>query len=202
MGWIEATAVVFGLAAVWLTVKQSIWCWPAGLVQVTIYSYIFFEVRLYSDLILHVIYIGIQIYGWHHWLRGGGGPRRNELPVTSLSRVEVWGLSLITAGGSAAWGWAMASWTDAVVPFGDAFTTVASLIAIWLQAQKRLASWVFWIAVDVVAIGIYLYKDLLLTAVLYLMFLVMSLIGYREWRRSMAEEDFVTATDTVSQHPV
>ena len=71
MSWMEAVAVVFGVACVWLTIRQSIWCWPTGLVQVFLYIFIFYEVKLYSDLILHVIYVGLQIYGWQHWLRGG-----------------------------------------------------------------------------------------------------------------------------------
>ncbi len=183
MTGIESLAVFFGLMAVWFTVKQNIWCWPAGLIQVALYCYIFLQVKLYSDLILHVIYIFIQVYGWYHWLKGG--PARNSLPVTRLSRIEAWLLPLLTASGSLMWGWGMATWTDASFPFAHAFTTVASLVAMWLQAQKRLASWPFWIAVDVVAIAIYLQKDLMLTSGLYLVFLVMSIIGWREWYRSV-----------------
>src|SRR5690606_35497430 len=80
---IEAVAVVFGLFCVGLTIRQNIWCWPTGLVQVALYIIIFYQVKLYSDLILHVIYVGMQIYGWYHWLHGG----RNDgvLRVTTLS---------------------------------------------------------------------------------------------------------------------
>ena len=89
MNWIEAVAVVFGIVCVALTVRQSIWCWPAGLVQVTLYVYVFYGARLYSDMILHVIYIGVQVYGWHHWLHGAqrspsGSGVRASLPVTML----------------------------------------------------------------------------------------------------------------------
>lgn len=190
MLYIEAAAVVFGLLAVWLTVRQNIWCWPAGLVQVSLYVVIFMSVKLYSDLILHVIYIFLQVYGWYSWKYGGRD--HSALPVTSLSPRAVAGWSAIALGGTVAWGSLMGSLTDAAVPYGDAFTTAASLIAMWLQARKRLESWMFWIAVDVVAIGIYWFKALYLTTGLYAVFLVLSIIGWREWRDSLRKRQGVT----------
>lgn len=181
--WIEATAVFFGLLCVWLVVKQSIWCWPTGLVQVTLYMFIFYEVKLYSDLILHGIYVVLQVYGWYHWLHGGRD--RDALPVTRLSQRALGAWCLVTVAGTLGWGSLMASWTDAAIPYGDAFTTVASLIAQWLMARKRLANWGFWIAVDVVAVGIYWVKELYLTSGLYAVFLGLSIWGLVEWRRSL-----------------
>jgi nicotinamide mononucleotide transporter len=89
--------------------------------------------------------------------------------------------------GTAAWGFVMATYTDAAVPYGDAFTTVASLLAQWLMARKKVESWIFWIAVDVIAIGIYWYKELILTAGLYAVFLVLATIGLFAWRKSLHE---------------
>ena len=180
---IEAIAVVFGLLAVWLTVRQHIACWPAGLVQVTLYVWIFYQVRLYSDLILHVIYIGVQIYGWYHWLHGGRD--RSELPVTRLTATETGFWSAAALAGTAGWGYLMATTTDAAVPYGDAFTTAASLVAMWLQARKKLESWWFWIAVDVVAIVIYWYKALYLTSGLYLVFLGLCIAGIAAWKKTL-----------------
>ena len=183
---IESAAVVFGLICVWLTVRQNIWCWPTGLVQVALYIFIFYQVKLYSDLILHFVYVGLQIYGWYHWLHGG--KNRALLPVSTLgarSRI-IWPLLVIAGAGG--WGYLMANFTDAAVPYGDAFTTVASLIAQWLMARKRLESWLFWIAVDVVAIGIYWHKSLYLTSGLYAIFLVLATIGLFEWRKTLVSD--------------
>jgi nicotinamide riboside transporter PnuC len=83
---IEASASAFWLLCVWLTVRQNIWCWPTGLVMVSLYVWIFYQVRLYSDMILQVIYIVLQIYGWAHWLRGG--PRESPLPITRHSKSQ------------------------------------------------------------------------------------------------------------------
>ncbi len=180
---IETVAVLFGFLCVWLTIRQNIWCWPTGLVQVILYIFIFYQVKLYSDLILHIIYVVMQIYGWYHWLHGGRG--RGGLEVTRLdpSGLLIWPVAVIT--GSFGWGWLMASQTDAALPYADAFTTVASLTAQWLLARKKLECWLLWIAVDLVAIGIYWSKELLLTSGLYAVFLVLATMGFFAWRRSM-----------------
>lgn len=183
MTLIEAVAAGFGLLCVVLTIRQSIWCWPAGLIQVALYSIIFYQVKLYSDLILHVIYIGMQLYGWYHWLHGGEG--RGELRVTSLSPRGRIAWPAAIAGVTCIWGYSMQTYTDADWPFGDAFTTVASLAAQWLMARKRLESWLYWIAVDVVAIGIYWQKSLYLTSALYTLFLILAMIGLSAWQRAM-----------------
>ncbi|MBN1586034.1 MAG: nicotinamide mononucleotide transporter [Candidatus Omnitrophica bacterium] len=182
MFWIEATAVIFGFICVWLTIRQNIWCWPTGLVQVFLYIFIFYHVKLYSDLILHVVYVVLQIYGWHYWLHGGHD--RAAVPVALLSKIArtIWCLTVVA--GTCGWGYGMATWTDAAVPYGDAFTTVASLAAQWLLARKKLESWILWVCVDVVAIGIYLYKGLYLTSGLYCAFLILAVQGFFAWRKA------------------
>ena len=154
-----------------------------GIVQVLLFIIIFYEAKLYSDLILHVVYVFMQMYGWYHWMHGG--VKHSELQVSRSSPLFsiLWiGVSIL---GTFAWGWLMANHTDASVPYPDAFTTVTSLVAQWLLARKKLESWLFWIAVDIVAIGVYFYKQLFLTAGLYSIFLVLATIGLFSWRRSM-----------------
>jgi len=187
MTWIEATAVVFGLICVWMTIRQNIWCWPTGLVQVALYILIFYQVKLYSDLLLHIIYVGLQVYGWHHWLHGG--KNRTQLPVSTLGVRSRMAWPVATIVGTFGLGYLMSTFTDAAVPYGDAFTTVASLIAQWLMARKRLESWLFWISVDVVAVGIYWHKSLYLTSGLYAVFLVLATLGWFAWRKSLRENE-------------
>lgn len=179
---LEIVGTVFGLLCVWLTVRQSLWCWPTGLVQVLAFMAIFYQVKLYSDLILHVIYVGMQIYGWWFWLHGGKNHR--EARVTVQPTTFRLGWLTVTLVGTGAWGYGMATWTDAAAPYGDAFTTVASLCAQWMLARKRLESWFYWIAVDLVAIGIYFSKGLYVTTGLYSVFLVLATCGVVGWWRS------------------
>lgn len=186
MEWVEPVAAFFGLVAVILVVRQNIWCWPTGLIQVALYVFVFLQVKLYSDVILHMIYVVVQLYGWYHWLHGGAD--HSELPVSRLSDPARMAWIVAALAGTAGWGYFMSATTDAAIPYGDAFTTATSLIAMWLQARKRIESWYFWIAVDVVAIGIYYYKGLLWTSGLYAVFLVLCFVGLVSWQRSLREK--------------
>lgn len=194
MIWVEAVATVFGLICVWFTVKQNILCWPTGLIQVLLYIVIFYAVKLYSDVGLQIIYVFMQIYGWYHWLHGG--PHRAALPVSSLdmSVFVIW--MLVGIAGTTGLGYFMHTNTDAAAPYPDAFVAIISLIAQWLMSRKNLESWYFWIAVDVVAIAVYLYKDLYLTAGLYCVFLVLACMGYALWKKSLLS-DIVLAESMV-----
>ena len=192
MSLIELTAVAFGLACVVLTIYQSIWCWPTGLVMVGLYIVIFFEAKLYSDMALQVVYVGLQVYGWHQWLRGG--PRESALPVTRLSGRALAGWTAAGLGGAGVLGLVMSRATDASLPYWDALTTSLSLVAQWLMARKRLESWLFWIVVDVVAVGVYVAKDLRPTAGLYAVFLVLATIGLLTWIKSLPTPDRAAAT--------
>jgi nicotinamide mononucleotide transporter len=184
LSFLEIFAVAFGLASVVLTVRQSVWCWPTGLVQVTLYIFVFHSARLYSDMILHVIYVGLQLYGWHHWLRGGQA--RQAPAVSRLAPVQLllWSAAVVAA--ALGWGEVMERHTDAALAHLDAFIATASLCAQYLLARKKLESWLFWIVVDVVAIGVYWSRGLELTAALYAVFLCLCLAGLAAWYRSLA----------------
>jgi len=183
MSLIEIVAVVSGLGCVWLTTRQNIWCWPVGLLMVSLYIVIFWRAKLYSDMGLQVVYVGLQFYGWHQWLRGG--PRQSRLDVSRVSVLP----AVCWAGGAAACivglGYVMRTKTDAALPYWDAVTTVLSLVAQMWMARKLLESWLVWIVVDVLAIGIYAVKGLHLTAGLYAVFLVLAVMGFVAWKRSM-----------------
>jgi nicotinamide mononucleotide transporter len=183
MTWIEGIAAICGLLCVWWTVRQNVFCWPSGLIQVVLYIGVFYHAKLYSDLILHVIYVIMQLYGWYHWLYGGR--QRTELRVTELSLLALLAWISLGVAATVPWGYSMATYTDAAAPYADAFIAVASLIAQWLMARKKLESWYFWIAVDVVAIAVYLFKALLITTGLYAVFLALAIAGYIQWRKTV-----------------
>lgn len=185
----EIAGVVLGVLGVWLMIRQRVSAWPVGMVQVGLYGWIFFEQKLYSDALLQGVFFILLGYGWWRWWRGRKiGAARSELPVTTLGirgRV-LW--MLAGAVGTAGWGTFMHRNTDAALPYWDAFILVFSLIAQGLQAVKRLENWVGWMIVNLVAIGVYWVKDLRLTAGLYGVFLIMAVLGWREWNRSRQEQ--------------
>jgi nicotinamide mononucleotide transporter len=181
----EIIGTVLGVIGVWLMIRQNLWSWPVGLVQVAVYTWVFYGARLYSDAILQIFFFAIQGYGWWHWLRGKHTAARSEMPVTRLGGAALAGWIALGAIGTAGWGAAMQRNTDAALPYWDAFILAFSLIAQWLQARKILENWAGWLVVNSVAIGVYWAKDLRLTAGLYVIFWLMALWGWREWRQTM-----------------
>jgi nicotinamide mononucleotide transporter len=181
--WLEAAAVLFGIVSVYLSVRENIWSWPTAIVNVTLYIFVFRRARLYADMALQVVYIAISLYGWYEWLHGGAG--KTELRVTR-SNARLGGL-LVTIGlvSAAALGTILGRYTNAALPYLDSTTTATSLIAQWMMARKLLENWLVWVAVDVVYIGMFLYKSLYLTAFLYAVFLVLSATGYARWRKTL-----------------
>ncbi|MHC8314438.1 nicotinamide riboside transporter PnuC [Pseudomonas sp. LB3P31] len=184
MSGLELFAAALGVIAVWLTVKQNPWCWPIGLVMVLLYSWVFFEVKLYSDMLLQVIYAALQLYGWWQWTRGGEARQGRQVSQLGASPV-VSGL-ILGAIGSLALGAAMAHWTDAAQPWLDAALSGFSLVAQLWMAQKRVQCWPLWIVLDVIFVGLFIYKGMYLTAGLYALFTVIAIQGWREWRADPA----------------
>lgn len=181
----EIIGTVLGVIGVRLMIRQELWGWPVGLVQVGIYAWVFYGAKLYSEAILQVLFFVLQIYGWWHWARRGGlgSSPPGVLPVTQLSSMARGGWVVVGAGLTAVWGWGMHRLTDATLPWWDAFILIFSLIAQWLQARKKMECWLGWLLVNTVAVGVYWVKDLRLTSGLYLIFWWMSLWGWREWRQ-------------------
>ncbi len=196
IGLVEVAATIAGLASVTFTVRQSVWCWPTGLVMVALYAWVFFHAKLYADVGLQIVYVFLQIYGWWSWTRGGAG--RTSLPVRRVRRREAAGWTLAAAVAWIALVWLLVAHTDARAPHVDAAQTVLSLVATWLMAKKVLESWLLWIAVDVLSIGMYLSRDLHLTAGLYAVFLVLATLGWMAWSRSWKRADDAAACSSAS----
>ena len=179
----EVGGVVFGVAAVWLTVKENVWCWPVGLVNVALFIVVFWQARLYADMGLQVAYVALCLYGWWAWLHGGAD--HGFLRVSRAPRRAVAALALAGTLGAAALGLTLDRHTDASLPFWDSTTTSFSLVAQALQTKKWIENWLVWLAVDAVYVGIYVWKGLYLTAGLYAVFLVLAAKGLVEWRRAL-----------------
>ena len=182
----EAVAVVFGFVYVIFVIRQNVWCWPAGLVSAGLYIFVFFHARLYGQMALQGVYIIFMIYGWHAWLRGGEEGGRLALSHTPRR----WRVALGVVGGgfALALGLFLKHHTDAVLPFWDAGTVSFSLVAQLLTARKWIESWLVWIAVDVVYVGLYVSQGLYPTTALFVAFLVLAVLGFVGWRRSLREE--------------
>ena len=184
---LEFIAVVFGIISVLLSVRQNIWSWPTALVNVALFFALFYKSGLYSDMGLQVVYFVLSLYGWYEWLYGG--ENRTELHVSRTPRVLGVRLLLIGVACAATLGTLLARFTDAALPYVDSATTSTSLIAQWMMTRKILENWAVWAVVDVVYVGMFLFKRLYLTAGLYAVFLVLAIMGYVQWRRSLLQRE-------------
>jgi nicotinamide mononucleotide transporter len=182
---LEALATLFGLINIWLIVRRSVWNYPFGLAMVAIYAWIFAQpnVRLYSDVGLQVFFFVVQLYGWWNWSKSEA--ESGEVQVLLLPAAHRIGWVGIIAVATLAWGALMHRYTSASLPWWDAFIAMASVSAQLLMARRYLENWMLWIAVDAVAIGVYAAKGLMLTAILYTIFLIVSVIGLLNWRKAV-----------------
>jgi nicotinamide mononucleotide transporter len=179
---LEGIAAVFGVVSVFLSTRQNIWSWPTAIVNVALYTVVFFNGRLYGQMGLQTIYLMLSIYGWYQWLHGGV-----EHTALRVSRASPRLLALLMALNVAAW-IALAALlrrTDAALPWLDALLTTTSLVAQWMMTRKILENWLLWIAVDIVYVPMFFSQRLYATALLYAAFLVLAVMGFREWRRSL-----------------
>lgn len=191
MSPVEISAALFGLLSVYYTLREHVWCWPTGLVNVVLYVVVFFEAKLYADTLLQVIYIGLQFYGWYEWLYGG--PAKTELHISRSSGGSLALFLGLAAAVTLGMGYGLDRYTDAALPYWDSAITALSLVAQYLVAKKRLENWAFWIAVDVLGIGVYLTKGLYPTTALYGVYLVMAVLGYRAWWLTWSKEQKLVA---------
>ena len=183
---LELVAVVLTLLAVFLTARQVIWCWPLAMVSVTLYAVVFFQAKLYADMGLQALYFGLAIYGWWAWLRGGED--HGELHVSLASNKTRVVLALIGAVAGALLGLTLSRHTDASLPFMDSVLTSFSIVGQWMQTRKLLEAWLVWLGVDVFYVGMFIFKGLYPTAALYAVFLILAVMGFLSWRRTMADD--------------
>lgn len=176
---IEWIAAGLGVINISLLIFRSVWNFPFGIAMVALYVFVFFEERLYAEAGLQVFFILAQLWGWWLWVKVGGEDDR--VPVRWLDWLSraVW--VTVTAALSLNLGWMMHSFTNAVLPYADAGIAGASVAAQILLAYRRIENWLVWIAIDVASVTLYIDRGLYPTAGLYGGFLVLSLIGLKEW---------------------
>lgn len=179
---LEIAAVAISFLAIWLTARRNMLCWPLNLLACALYFKLFLDVRLYADMALQAVFaIGI-LYGWISWRRDREST--GAVVVMPLSRGA--GLGGLAMGGLAALaiGWFTSRHTDAALPWLDATLSSFSLVAQYWTARRYRESWLLWIAVDIVYVGMFIAKGLLPTAGLYAVMIGLAAIGYRDWRRA------------------
>ena len=182
---LELIGTLVGLVYLWLEYRASIYLWIASIIMPAIYIFVYYDAGLYADCGINVYYLGAALYGWAVWRYGAKGNEQAEYPITHIPTRHIAGASAVCAVALVAIAWLLMRYTDSNVPWCDAFTTALSIIGMWMLARKYLEQWWVWMVVDVVCVGLYIYKGLYFTATLYALYAVVAVMGWANWKRLM-----------------
>ena len=189
--WLELVAFVLALAMVACNIREIHWGWPLAMVSSALYLLLFWRSRLYGDALLQAFFVVLALWGWSQWLQGrpaGEGAAKSALRVHSLGRRGRLGVVLACAALWPLTAWFLQRYTDSDVPWWDAFPTAASGVGQVLLGRKLTENWLVWLIVNLVCIGLFAYKGLWLTTLLYALFSALSVVGWRAWRQLQAQQ--------------
>ncbi len=180
---LEGIAVVMGLLSVWFAKKDKIGVYPTGMISTAIYVYLLLKAGLMGDFLINAYYFIMSIYGWIFWTQQKEGVVLHQIDRMNRSEkkwsVFLFILSMLIVGGVYGLLGKWNSWTAPV----DTFTTALFFVGMWLMARRKIAHWIFWIVGDVISIPLYLYKGLTLTSFQYLIFTIIAIFGFIEWKK-------------------
>jgi len=182
---LEVIGVITGLLCVYLAAKNVIWNWPFAIISVVIYIFIFFDSHLFADMGLQFYFLATNIYGWYYWSKKPAS--EDKTPIMRIKRKE----GLLSIAAVILFTFLLGSvlkYTTASYPYLDSFCTACSLVAQFFLARKVLENWLIWVFVDVVYVGVYIYKDLHLTAIMYAIYVAIALMGYFDWKRDWKKQ--------------
>lgn len=182
---LEIIGTIIGLVYLWLEYRASIHLWIASIIMPAIYIFVYYEAGLYADFGINIYYLGAAVYGWTVWKFGKRPVDVKELPITCMPIRSWFKASLVFLVAQFFIAWLLINYTDSDVPWWDAFTTALSIVGMWMLARKYLEQWWVWMLVDVVCVGLYIYKELYFTSALYTLYAIISVFGWLNWRKLM-----------------
>ncbi len=185
---IELLASLFGIICVYLNTREIIWGWPASIIGLSLYAYTLWQANLFGYVILSIIYASIGFYGWYNWLRGG--KKKTILCITRLSLQELIIFIGLTAAISILCGKFIAkNINDADLPYWNASIACFGLLALWQLARKKIESWLVWTSVNIICVGIYSYKEIYSSTLLYSIYVLLCTRGYIKWKKKLGAEE-------------
>ncbi|MEA1876142.1 MAG: nicotinamide riboside transporter PnuC [Bacteroidota bacterium] len=186
--WIEIAGAVISLIYLYFSIKQRILLWPFGVMSALFYILIYFQNKLYADMGLQVYYVVISIYGWMVWSRKSELSGKRNLNISHISLFQTIMLIVVFIILSGIFNWILIEFTDSDVPFWDAITTAGGVVATWMLARKYIEHWLFWVLLNIISIGLYIYKGLYPTTILFAVYTTMALVGYRTWKKLLNDQ--------------
>lgn len=188
INWFEALAALLGFVSIYFQIKQKPLYWPISIIMVSMYIFVYFKSGFYADMSLQFYYLIVGFYGWYYWVFGRNKTQKtteNIPEVTTLSFKGIITAVLVSIGIFIIIYLILKNFTNSEIPLGDAFTTGISFTATWLLARKILENWLFWIVVNVTSTGLYIFKELYPTAILFFALSILAVVGYIKWKKTM-----------------
>lgn len=182
--WIEIVGVILSLIYLYLSIKQEVSLWIFGFLSSAFYIVVFFQTKFYADMSLQFYYLVISVYGWINWKRGSNDTGQ-ELPATRTSKRLILQLALSSILIYVVYYIILAKFTDSTIPKADSLVGMLSVIGTWMLARKLIENWLVWIVADGLATGLFFYKELYLTAILFIIYTGMAVVGYFQWKKTL-----------------
>ncbi|WP_162127040.1 nicotinamide riboside transporter PnuC [Flavobacterium phycosphaerae] len=185
---LEVTAILFGLLSVWFAKKDNLWVFPTGIINTAIYVYLLWKWSLLGDMMINFYYVVMSIYGWYHWTR-----KKDDVVEFPISRMTLpekkWSLGIFVI---------TILFVVAVYTIFDKFTHWTSyvdtlvtgifFVGMWLMAKRKIENWLLWIIGDIISIPMYYVKGYSFTSIQYLIFTLIAVFGYLEWKRILQQK--------------
>ncbi|MEX2479335.1 MAG: nicotinamide riboside transporter PnuC [Gammaproteobacteria bacterium] len=182
----EGLAVALAIAYLLLAVREHIACWACALISTTIYTGLFWNVSLLMESALNVYYMLMALYGWQQWRRGGRHGGGVSIDTWTWQRHTLVIAGVLAAAGAN--GYLLATHTSAVWPYVDSFTTWGAVVTTFMVARKVLENWIYWFVIDAISIPLYIERGLVLSALLFAVYLIIVCFGFIAWRRQYRRE--------------
>jgi nicotinamide mononucleotide transporter len=183
---IESLAAILTLWCVYLTTKRNIWQWPIGIWAVVLYAIVFLNARLYADFILQGFFAIQGVIGFIVWYQNREVNRSYIIKVERLTNKQRGWFIAFTVAAYFVIAYIFKHYTNASLPYIDSLAALLSLAANQLLVKRKIESWYLWIAVDLIYIGMFLYKGLIVSSGLYVILLFLAIKGFYEWRKKVA----------------
>ena len=186
---LEVTAIIFGLLSVWYAKKDNIWVFPTGIINTAIYTYLLWKWLLLGDMMINFYYAVMSIYGWYHWTRKKGDVV--EFPISRMTLYEK-KVSIMLFIGTVLFVIAVYTFFDKFThwtSYVDTLVTGIFFVGMWLMARRKIENWILWIVGDIISIPMYFVKGYSFTSIQYLIFTIIAVFGYLEWKKTLQQKE-------------
>ena len=189
--FVEILGVIIGFIYLWLEYKASIYLWLTSIIMPAIYLFVYFDAGLYADVAINIYYLIIGVYGWMSWRYGisrKNGTEKYNLKISHTSRRQWLRLLIAYIVIHFAISFTLINFTDTDVPWFNGLTSALSIIGMWMLAKKLIEQWFVWFVVDILSAVLYFYKGLEPTALLYSVYAIVAILGYKKWNKLLQKQ--------------